>query len=131
MCARSRTGVLRQVEIGSLAGAVRLLNLNAGVLCAAQTGQNPVVERNGKCLTAECGMHGADDVLLGIVILRLGSAHRGGARKITTGITGSWWPSVHSDVTFCFFDVGSSYPRQAELPKGRIVHPATGNVSWV
>jgi hypothetical protein len=23
-----------------------------------------------------------------------------GVRKVTTGITGLWWPSVHSDVTF-------------------------------
>jgi len=32
----------------------------------------------------------------------------GGVRKVTTGITGLWQPSVHSDVAFWFFDVGSS-----------------------
>jgi len=31
-----------------------------------------------------------------------------GVRKITTGITGLWRPSVHSDVAFWSFDVGSS-----------------------
>ena len=29
--------------------------------------------------------------------------------KVITGITGLWQPSVHSDVAFCSFDVGSSY----------------------
>lgn len=30
-----------------------------------------------------------------------------------------------------FVDVGSSYPRLAELSNGQIVHLPTGNVSWV
>ena len=34
--------------------------------------------------------------------------HTRGVRKITTGITGLWRPSVHSDVAFWSFDVGSS-----------------------
>ena len=46
-----------------------------------------------------------------------------GDGKVTTGITGLWRPSVHSDVAFRSFDVGSSQPRQAELSKGWIVHP--------
>jgi hypothetical protein len=32
-----------------------------------------------------------------------------GVRKVTTGITGFWQPSVHSNVTFLFFNAGSSY----------------------
>ena len=32
---------------------------------------------------------------------------------------------------FIFFDVGSSYSRVLEVTKCRIVHPLTGNVSWV
>ena len=47
------------------------------------------------------------------------------------GITGLWQPSVHSDVAFWSFDVGSSYHWDAEVPKCRIVHPPIGSVSWV
>ena len=54
-----------------------------------------------------------------------------GVRKVTTGITGLWRPSVHSDVAFWSFDVGSSYHHEAEFVKRWIVHPLTGNVSWV
>ena len=36
-----------------------------------------------------------------------------------------------SDVTFSSFDVGSSYHGEAEFAKRWIVHPLTGNVSWV
>ena len=54
-----------------------------------------------------------------------------GVRKVTKGITGLWRPSVHSDVAFWSFDVGSSYHWEAEFSKCWIVHPLTGNVSWV
>ncbi|CAI2174850.1 16614_t:CDS:2 [Funneliformis geosporum] len=37
-----------------------------------------------------------------------------GVRKVTTGITGLWQPSVHSDVAFWSFDVGSSYHTDAQ-----------------
>ena len=43
--------------------------------------------------------------------------------KRTTGITGLWQPSVHSDVAFWSFDVGSSYHTEAEFGKRWIVHP--------
>ena len=39
-----------------------------------------------------------------------------GVRKVTTGITGLWQPSVHSDVALWSFDVGSSYHWDAEVP---------------
>ena len=32
-----------------------------------------------------------------------------GVRKVTTGLTGLWQPTVHSDVVFRSIDVGSSY----------------------
>jgi len=54
-----------------------------------------------------------------------------GVRKVTAGITGLWRPSVHSDVAFWFFDVGSSYHYEAEFIKCMIVHHLIGNVSWV
>ena len=37
--------------------------------------------------------------------------------------TGLWQPSVHSDVAFWSFDVGSSYHTEAEFGKRWIVHP--------
>lgn len=40
-----------------------------------------------------------------------------GARKVTTGITGLWQPSAHSDVAFWSFDVGSSYHWGRRRPK--------------
>ncbi len=46
-------------------------------------------------------------------------------------ITGLWQSSVHSDVAFWSFDVGSSYHTEAEFGKRWIVHPLIGNVSWV
>ena len=49
-----------------------------------------------------------------------------GARKVTTGLTGLWQPSVHSDVAFWSFDVGSSYHCEAKFTKRRIVHPFKG-----
>ena len=42
---------------------------------------------------------------------------------IKAGITGLWQPSVHSDVAFWSFDVGSSYHTEAEFGKRWIVHP--------
>ena len=54
-----------------------------------------------------------------------------GDRKVTTGITGSWPQSVHSDVAVCFFDVGSSYLTLVDLYDSEIVHLFIGNVSWV
>jgi len=56
---------------------------------------------------------------------------RRGDRKLTTGITDLWQPSVHSDVAFWSFDVGSSYHTVAEGSKCWIVHPLIGIVSWV
>lgn len=49
-----------------------------------------------------------------------------GVRKVTTGITGLWRPSVLSDVAFWSFDVGSSYHCEAKFTKRRIVHPFKG-----
>jgi len=67
----------------------------------------------------------------GLVIPQIQVHCDAGDRKVTAGITGLWPPSAESDVAFWFFDVGSSYHRCAEAPKCWIVHPLTGNVSWV
>ena len=39
----------RHCQVGSLAGAARLLDTNTGVLRATQGGQKPPVEHKGKC----------------------------------------------------------------------------------
>ena len=49
-----------------------------------------------------------------------------GIRKVTTGITGLWRPSVLSDVAFWSFDVGSSYHWVANGLKCWFVHPNRG-----
>ena len=49
-----------------------------------------------------------------------------GIRKVTTGITGLWRPSVLSDVAFWSFDVGSSYHWVANGLKCWFVHPYRG-----
>ena len=38
-----------------------------------------------------------------------------GARKVTTGITGLWQPSIHSDVAVSSFNIDSSYHTEAEF----------------
>jgi len=38
-----------------------------------------------------------------------------GVRKVTIGITGLWPQRAQIDVAFWFFDVGSSYPSEAEF----------------
>ena len=52
-------------------------------------------------------------------------------RNVTTGITGLWQSSVHSDVASSQFDVGSSYHWDTAVPKCRIVHQSIVHVSWV
>ena len=42
-------------------------------------------------------------------------------RKVGTGKTGLWQPSVHSDLVFWSFNVGSSHHWNAEVPKCRIL----------
>ena len=118
-------------EAGSLTGAVHLSNDNAGVLRPAQWGRKPRVEQKGKCWLDLSLQYGARSRNVGLSILFISEFEERGVRKITTGITGLWRPSVHSDVAFWSFDVGSSYHCEAEFAKRRIVHPPIGNVSWV
>ena len=90
--------------MGSLAGAARLLNNNAGVLSGAQCEQKSHVEHKGKSPvdfpivstnpSRESGAYRS----FGPVYVQVIEAR--GDRKITTGITGLWPPSVHSDMAF-------------------------------
>ena len=51
--------------------------------------------------------------------------------KATPGITGWFWPSVHSDAKVRHLDVGSPYPGTEEGPKGLAVRQLKGYASWV
>ena len=87
-------------EAGSLTGAVHLSNDNAGVLRPAQRGRKPRVEQKGKCWLDLSLQYGARSRNVGLSILFISEFEERGVRKITTGITGLWRPSVHSDVAF-------------------------------
>ena len=86
--------------MGSLAGAAHLLNHNAGVLRGTHGEQKSPVEQKGKVpLIWIFGVNTSHES----VAYRSFSPSKfeaRGARKVTTGITGLWQPSVHSDVAF-------------------------------
>ena len=90
----------KQSQVGSLTGAVHLSNDNAGVLRPAQCGWKPHVEHKGKCWLDLSLQYGARSRNVGLSILFISEFEERGVRKITTGITGLWRPSVHSDVAF-------------------------------
>ena len=59
---------------------------------------------------------------------RSGEAHQ---LKATPGITGWYYPSVHSDGSVRHLDVGSPYPGGGEATKGLAVRQLKGYASWV
>ena len=83
-----------------MTGAVHLSNDNAGVLRSAQRGRKPRVEQKGKSWLDLSLQYGARSRNAGLSILFIWEFQERGVRKITTGITGLWQPSVHSDVAF-------------------------------
>ena len=95
-----RNSLRGHCEAGSLTGAVHLSNDNAGVLRPAQRGRKPRVEQKGKCWLDLSLQYGARRRNVGLSILFISEFEERGVRKITTGITGLWRPSVHSDVAF-------------------------------
>ena len=62
------------------------------------------VEYNAECHTKEPVSsqisYGASSRNVGLSILFISEFEERGVRKVTTGITGLWRPSVHSDVAF-------------------------------
>ena len=60
--------------------------------------------------------------------LRRGRRHR---IKATPGITGWYYPSVHSDGSVRHLDVGSTYPGAEAGPKGLAVRQLKSYASWV
>ena len=118
-------------QAGSLTRAVHLSKDKAGVLRPAQRGQKLAWSKRAKAgLILMFNTH-RDCESMAYRSFWLGEFPTRGVRKVTTGITGLWRPSVHSDVAFWSFDVGSSYHCEAEFAKRWIVHPPIGNVSWV
>ncbi len=90
-------------QAGSLTGAVHLSNANAGVLRLAQAGQKPAQEQKGKSQLDLDFQYEYRRRKPGLsILLSNASPEFGprGVRKVTTGITGLWRPSVHSDVAF-------------------------------
>ena len=83
-----------------MTGAVHLSNDNTGVLRAAQCGRKPHVEQKGKSWLDLSLQYGARSRNVGLSILFISEFEERGVRKVTTGITGLWPPSVHSDVAF-------------------------------
>ena len=83
-----------------MTGAVHLSNDNAGVLRPAQRGQKPRVEQKGKSWLDPDFQYEYGLRKHGLSILFTVEFTARGVRKVTTGITGLWRPSVHSDVAF-------------------------------
>jgi hypothetical protein len=73
---------------------------NAGVLRQAQRGQKPRVEQKGKSSLDFDFQYEYRPRKRGLSILLTLEFEARGVRKVTTGITGLWRPSVHSDVAF-------------------------------
>ena len=58
------------------------------------------MEEKGKSWLDFSLQYGAKSRNVGLSILFISEFEERGARKVTTGITGLWQPSVHSDVAF-------------------------------
>jgi hypothetical protein len=82
-----------------LAGAARLLEENAAVQRRAQRGGKPRAEHKGKSLPEQPARAAARGNP-GLAIPRRRGRRAAGGGKVTTGITGLWRPSVHSDAAF-------------------------------
>jgi hypothetical protein len=88
-----------------LTGAVHLSNGNAGVLRRARRGRKPRLEQKGKSsldpdFQYEYGPRKRGLSILSTRFIADREFRARGVRKVTTGITGLWRPSVHSDVAF-------------------------------
>lgn len=58
------------------------------------------MEQKGKSWLEVSLQYGATSRNVGLSILFISEFEERGVRKVTTGITGLWQPSVHSDVAF-------------------------------
>ena len=91
----------RNLWLGSLAGAAHLLDNTTGALRQAHRELKSLVDCKQKCLLIR-GFSSVSE--REIAAYRSFNTVRGssvgGVRKVTTGITGLWQPSAHSDVAF-------------------------------
>ncbi len=108
---------------GLRTGAVHLSNRNAGVPRWAQSGQTPGVEQKGKSSRDFDFQYEYRQWKRGLsipLINRYSEFEARGVRKVTTGITGLWRPSVHSDVAL--LDRESDYQRNpSDYLKGHFI----------
>ena len=90
--------------MGSLAGAAHLLHKNAGVLSGAQCEQKSHMAHQGKSsvdfATLSTSPNRESVALRSFGPVYVQGTEARGDGKVTTGITGLWRPSVHSDVAF-------------------------------
>lgn len=98
-----------QCHVGSLTGVVHLSNCNTGVLRWAQGGQKPPMEQKGKAHLILIFNTNTDHESRASWFFWPSGFWAGGLRKLTTGITGLWQPSIHKEIAFWFFNVNSSY----------------------
>ena len=83
-----------------MAGAAHLLNHNAGVLRGTHGEQKSPVEQKGKSPLILIFSVNTNHESVAYRSFSPSKFEARGARKVTTGITGLWQPSVHSDVAF-------------------------------
>ncbi|KAI5192992.1 hypothetical protein NECID01_2155 [Nematocida sp. AWRm77] len=93
---RARGG---RLPAGSLAGAARLQERIAAVQRRAQRGGKPGGEHKGRS-PPERARRAPARGNPGLAIPRRLGRRAAGGGKVTTGITGLWRPSVHSDAAF-------------------------------
>ena len=87
----------RHCQVGSLAGAAHLLNDNAGEL---NENRNFMWTKRGKVRLILIFSTNTNCEDMAYRSFRSEKCSARGVRKVTTGITGLWQPSVHSDVAF-------------------------------
>ncbi len=83
-----------------MAGAAHLLKDNAGVLRGTHGEQKSPVEQKGKSPLDFDFLVNTNHESVAYRSFSPSEFEARGARKVTTGITGLWQPSVHSDVAF-------------------------------
>ena len=86
--------------MGSLAGAAHLLKNIIGVLSLDQREQKSNVQQRGKANLILIFSTNTNPETVAYRSFRFLEFESRGVRKFTTGITGLWQPSVHSDVAF-------------------------------
>src|SRR5699024_3468442 len=128
---QDRNPVRRQLQIGSLTGAVASQRLTEALKGCLRMGRNHSKRVEAEeSLTASLTSRGGTRVGLSDPVVPHGRAI---AQRIkaTPGITGLSPPRVHIDGEVWHLDVGSSHPGAVVGPKGWAVRPLKRYASWV